>query len=252
MALSLVACSDIQDLGTRSESAADTGTEVLSGSYANMLTVNSRLYALTSESISTFDVTDGANPRLINKQDVGFAIESIYHVDGVLFIGSREALHIYTIDAAGIPVRESQTQYAAFADDVVPCDPVVAKNDFAYVTLSTTENGPCASERQINELRIYDVKDLNRPALVSTTEMIEPKGLGLDGNYLFVAESNNGIKVFDVSNKQAPELLTHIDGFRAYDLIPTGDILMVVGPSKITQFDYTDIKNIREISSINL
>lgn len=249
--LSLVACTADQDFGGRSE-AAEATSNTVNGSYTNMLTVDDRLYALTVESISTFDITNKANPKLINKQNVGFSIESIYHVEGVLFIGSREALHIFSLDSDGVPVRQSETEYDTFGDDVTPCDPVVAKNDIAYVTLSATESGPCQTVRPINQLRTYNVANLQNPQLLSVTDMIEPKGLGLDGQYLFVAEANNGVVVYDVSNPASPSVVSTLDGFRAYDLIPNDGILLVVGPSKITQFDYTDIENIRELSSINL
>ncbi|MFZ1458232.1 MAG: hypothetical protein WAT46_19470, partial [Saprospiraceae bacterium] len=50
-----------------------------SGSYATMLTISNNLYIVNKTQITTFDVTDPKNPVEVNKQEVGFDIESLYH-----------------------------------------------------------------------------------------------------------------------------------------------------------------------------
>ena len=241
-----------QDSG--SFEVGNSGT--LSGSYATLLTVSNYLYAINEEELTTFDITDTNDPQEVDKQDVGFEIENIYHNNGVLFIGSSTTLHIFSIGADGIPKRENQTEYNFDNNEEwQPCDPVIANDNYAYVTLSTSQefDGPCGGTRVwINELRIYDVADLSSPELLSITEMGFPKGLALDGNHLFVCEGNTGLKLFDVSDPEVPELMWEDTGFESYDLILKDGLMMVVGPDAIRQYDYSDINDIVYLSSLDL
>ena len=225
----------------------------LNGSYARLLTVGNYLYAINNEELTTFDISITSDPIEMNKQNVGFSIENIYHHAGVLFIGSSEALHIYEIASDGIPLRKSESRYFA-APNVCPKDPVIARGDIAYVTLSTIElqDGQCFRDLAINELRIFDISDLENPVLLSTTDMKIPKGLGLDGNYLFVCEKESGLKILDVSDSNNPIVINELTEFESYDVIAKEGLLMIVCPSEIRQYDYSDINNITLLSSINL
>ena len=44
--------------------------------------------------------------------------------------------------------------------------------------------------------------------------------------------------------------MNNFDDFTAYDVIPLGGLLLVVGPDNLYQFDYTDLNNIVKISEI--
>lgn len=223
----------------------------VSGSYATLLVVNDYMYGVNDEELATFDLKNDKDPILIDVQNVGFGIENIYHIDGILFIGSVSALHIYGIQNNGIPVSSSTTNY--FEADMTSCDPVISDGQFAYVTLSTSAAvGPCGRWEQINELRIYNVEDVNNPILVSTTLMEFPKGLAIDGDYLFVCEGNSGLKVFNILDRENPTEIDFIEGFETFDVIAKDGLLMVTNSTEIRQYDYTDINNIIYLSSIDL
>ncbi len=227
-------------------------TTVLQSSYATLLTVGDFLYAINNSELTTFSLRDPKNPEEINRQDVGFDIENIFHQAGVLFIGSQQAISIFLIGPDGIPRRQSSTDYFS-SKDIKPCDPVIVDGEFAYVTLSTTaQQGPCRRTIQINELRVYNVRDLSHPKLVSTLEIDKPKGLGIDGNYLFVCMATKGVAVLDKSNPQELKQIGNLESFESYDLIAHEGLLMVVCPKEIRQYDYTDIHNILYLSSIEL
>lgn len=245
--IALISCTqDSQSL------EASSGT-TLNGSYATLLAIDNYLYALNDQELSTFDITDSKDPVEVDKQNVGFDVENIYHNAGVLFIGSSTSLHIFTIGVDGIPVRQNETQYNfEEQEDWRPCDPVIADDQFAYVTLSTLADGPCGGRAWINELRIYDVSDLSQPELISITQMDFPKGLAIEGNHLFVCEGNLGLKLFDVTDKTAPVELWEDTGFESYDIILKDGLMMVVGPEAIRQYDYNNIDDIVYLSSIDL
>lgn len=222
----------------------------ISGSYATLLVVNDFMYGVNDQELATFDLKNDKDPILIDLQDVGFGIENIYHIDGILFIGSTTTLHIYEIQSSGIPISRSETAY--FDGSMTSCDPVISDGDFAYVTLATTLSGPCARWVQINELRIYNVENIEEPTLLSVTEMEFPKGLAIDGEHLFVCEGNSGLKVFDVTNRENPIEIEFIEGFETFDVIAKDGLLMVTNKSEIRQYDYSDINNIIYLSSIDL
>lgn len=232
------------------DSSSNSSSTTLSGSYANMLTLGDYLYFVNDSELATFSIVDPALPVEIDRKDLGFGVESLFIRNDVLFIGSRTAMHIYRAGSDGIPNQISSTEYASF-DDFCLNDPIVANDSIAYATLSTTLVMAC-ERRSINELRLYNIKDLSAPVLMNTNEMIEPKGLGLDDHWLFVCEANDGLRVMDVSNPLDLREIHHFTGFRSYDVIPDHGLLMVVGPDSLYQFDYSDMDQMYQLSAIDL
>ena len=171
------------------EDTSSSTESTKSGSYATMLTISNNLYVVNKTQITTFDVSDPKNPVEVNKQEVGFDIESLYHHKGLLLIGSANNMYIYRIGAKGIPMRESATTYnQTFGNEVCTYDPIVVKENIAYVTLSTTQQ-VCRRFSNINQLRLYNIQDINAPILLSTINMSAPKGLGLGKNHLFICDA---------------------------------------------------------------
>jgi len=241
-------------LSCSSEGTETTTNTGVNGSYSGMVIVGDYMYRVDTETLITFDVTDPEDIIELNRQAVGFQIESIFHLEGILFIGSSIALHIFEIDENGIPHRKSQTEYLDFSAEQTVCDPVVSDGVHAFVTLSSAlnSNSPCARTVLFNELRIYDITDLTNPIEVNIIDMINPKGLGVDGDLLFVCESEGGLKVFDKSNVLDLQLLHHFEGIHTYDLIARDGLLIVIGQEAIYQFDYSSIDDMELISTLNL
>ncbi len=230
----------------------NNNSNVVNGSYTKMILINNYIYTIHDQSLTTIDVSNPDNPKNINTQDVGFTIENIFNHKGVLFIGAEQGLTIYSIGTDGIPIKESQTNY--FESEIVTsCDPVIVSGDIAYVTLSsTTTEGTCPRTILINELRIYNIADINNPILLSVSMLDAPKGLSIDGDYLFVCQQNKGVAVIDVSDPVAPSVLNSIEEFKTYDVIARDGLLMVVCPEEIRQYDYNDISNIELLSTLKL
>jgi len=222
------------------------------GSYSTMLTIGKNLYLVNESSISTYDVTNASKPILLNRQEVGFDIESLYHHEGLLLIGSAASMFIYSLGENGIPVRESSEEYFEPFDDV-QCffDPIVARKNLAYVTLST-DLIECGWRFGINELRVYDISDLHKVNQLSTYELSNPKGLALGKEKLFICDAVDGLYIFDLSNPTTPELEILFDGFSAFDALVRGNLLIVVASNRILQYDISDENNIRLISEFNL
>lgn len=227
---------------------SDTG---VGGSYARFVIVGSFMYVVDDASLITFDISDAANPVQMEKQAIGERIETIFNFKDKLFIGSGEGLFIYEILEDGLPNQLSATSYFEF--DIFPCDPVVANDTYAYVTLNAKRriNNPCGGtfEVNVNLLKIYDITNPQQPQFLTEYEMFAPKGVGLDGTTLFVCDDEEGLKIFDVTDPYNLVSIAHVDSFTAFDVIPLDGLLLVVGPENVYQFDYTDLDNIQQLSS---
>ena len=84
--------------------------------------------------------------------------------------------------------------------------------------------------------------------------MPNPHGLGIDEEMLFICDGNDGLKAFaagDVS-KISDNMLAHYKDINATDVIPLGNVLMMIGEDGIFQYDYSDPKDIKLLSQIRL
>lgn len=246
--LLLFSCGKSSVLGT-----SDDGEIV--GKYKTLVAVDNFLYAVNHTELVTFDMTDKENPVEIDKKDVGVDIENLYHVDRALFIGSQTNLHIYQIAENGIPTKKSDTPYIRFGEEITTCDPVIAEQDVAYVTLTSSfwnrVNG-CPTLVTINELRAYDVQDLENPQLKGVYQLSNPMGLSIDGDYLFVSDGDAGVAIFEVDHEGFATLINEIPNVPTYDLSAQNNKLLVVSEDEIRQYDYSDINDIKLFSSLSL
>ena len=208
------------------------------GSMARFTISGNYLYTVDHSTLATFDISGSA--VLVDKIGVGWAIETIFPHKDNLFIGSASAMHIFDITNPLSPQQLSTYIHTT------ACDPVVVEGDFAFVTLRDGERCP----RGVNRLEVIDVKNLSNPKKAAFYEMISPHGLGIDGNVLFVSEGKHGLKIMDAKKPKDIQLLRHIKDLKTYDVIPLDGVLMVTGDDGIVQYDYSDIDDLKHLSTI--
>lgn len=227
----------------------DISSSTQVGSYSTMLTIGQKLYLVNDSQIKTFDVTDSKNPVLLNTTDLGDEIESLYHYDGLLLVGSATDMYILEINDKGIPEQKSRTFY----NNVEFCsnDPIVARNDIAYVTLSSVDI-PVCDRPVLDELRVYDIQNIERPELLESIDMTKPKGLGFGKKYLFVCDQEDGLVIFNIEDPKSPILSSTLDGFSAFDVIIRNNILIVACANELRQYDISDEDNIKFLGTIQI
>ena len=232
--------------------AMDTpGTTALAGSYARILNVGNFLYAVDNTSIITYDISDRDTPREVDRTEVGLAVETIFHLDGNLFIGSRQGMFTYTIAEDGHPERRGRFDYSLVTGNVEPCDPVVADSKTAFATLYTGDGqDPCGRQMTIEKLVVMDITDLDRPQLIRDYDVRSPRGLSLDGELLFVCNDVNGITLYDVSQPANISQVSRVSDLVAWDAIAKDGLLIVVGTKELVQFDYSDPTRLVELSRL--
>lgn len=212
------------------------------GSMARFTLMNNYLYTVTNSALNTFDISSPHQPSLAGKAEIGWGIETIFPFKDQLFIGSTSGMFIYDVSSPAAPSKKGSFSH------VRSCDPVVADDNYAYVTLRSGT----ACQGFTNQLEVLDVRNLSSPTLVKTYPMTNPHGLAIDGNTLFICDGKDGLKVYDASSVSALKLLKQIGDLETYDIIAYNKWALVVAKDGLYQFDYTDLNNIKQISKISL
>jgi len=245
--LSLSAC--LEGSGSGGSSGGGVGK---SGSMARFAISGDYLYTINKEQIMAFDITRPEEPLLYTQSSVGNDIETLFIYKDKLYIGSQGGVYIY--DKA---TPNSNINKVGEFTHVRSCDPVVVADDLAFVTLQSGSS--CRVNSVENSLQVLDVQDPFNPVLSkdsqgfeNTRRLIEPKGLGIDNNILFICDGAGGLKVFNVDKTTdeqggavTVDLTFNRDATRSeincYDLIPYNNTLIVSNGEDVRQFDYSQL-----------
>lgn len=216
-------------LGCDSESSDKASVPTIDGqggSLARFILKGNYLYTVDNFDLNVFNIADTKDPVKVNTVPIGFAIETLFGYKDYLYIGSQNGMFIYSLESPEFP------QQLANVEHFTACDPVVANDTHAFVTLHSTQ--VCGND--LNVLEIYDVTNVTEPVLLNSRNLTFPRGLGLYGNFLFVCDDE--IKVFDVSNPAESKLVTSIKR-TAFDVIIRNDLLIAIGESGLYQYSLT-------------
>ena len=213
------------------------------GSMARFTIVDNRMYTVSYSDLNVFDITTAFAPAYVTKVAVGtWQIETIFPMKNKLFIGSQNGMAIFNIANPDAPAPAGQFGH------VQSCDPVVADDQYAYVTLRSGN----ACQGFTNQLDILGISNYADPYLVKTYQLSNPHGLSKDGNLLFICDGADGLKVFDASDVKKLKLISHIKGLETYDVIAFNKLAMVVAKDGLYQYSYADANNIRALSRMSI
>ena len=209
------------------------------GSMSRFAMVNNYLYTVSNSTLSSLNIAPNTGlPTVSNKQSIGWNIETIFPFKDKLFIGSQTGMSIYNVSNASHPVYISGFSHARL------CDPVIADDNYAYITLHA---GTFCQGTQ-NELNVINIKNITNPILVKQINLQKPQGLSKDGNLLFVCDDDAGIKVFDAMNPENPILKSTIPLMASYDIICYNGLAIVSAKDGIHQYNYSNPNQIVKLS----
>lgn len=233
---------DMAFSNAQSASPGGGGGDGTSGSMARFALYDQFLYTVSQNDLHLFDISTPSKPADFSTINLGWGIETIFPYKDKLFIGSTTGMHIYDNSNPAKPQKLSVFQH------MMACDPVVVHDNVAYVTL---RSGTTCRAGQ-NQLDLVDISDLTRPQLIKSYPMQNPHGLGIDFPTLYLCEGKYGMKVFDVKDpfKVDQNLISHFKDMDAYDVIPLGKNLMLIGKDGLYQFDASNPKQLRQLSKI--
>lgn len=221
------------------------GSAGVAGSMARFMLNEQYLYLIALPwRLKTVDVTTPSQLIVKDSVDVSRSMETLYRMGNKLFIGTTTGMLIYDITIPEKPVQVSAYNH------FTACDPVVVDGNYAYVTLRTGTRCTNGS----NLMEVIDISSITNPYLVKSYPMFNPHGLGVDGDLLFVCDGDAGLKVYDKSDplQILNNQLAHYKDFNTFDVIPLNKILMLIGANGIYQYDYSDPKNIKQISQLKI
>lgn len=229
--------------GTANQNGGVRNPVGVAGSMARMSIVGEYMYCVNTYNLLSYELTQPTDPRITATNNVGWNIETIYPFRNKLFIGSSNGMFIYDITNPAVPVREGQFSHAR------ACDPVITDGNYAYVTLR--DGTACTGTA--NQLDVVDVTTMSSPFLLKTYPMTNPHGLAKSGNYLFICDGKDGIKIYDASIPGNLSMKKHLTGMSTYDAIAWNDNLLVVADNGLYQYNISNPVNpvLRSKISVN-
>ena len=206
------------------------------GSMSRFIIVGDFMYVVDNQSLIPFGIK--GTPTKYESVDLGIGgIETITATSEELYIGSTTGMFIFRYKD-----NPSQPEYVSHFRHTRACDPVVVKDDVAYVTLKG--GNQCGASP--NVLLLIDVKNSSEPRIIAEYGMSSPNGLGIDtDNNLFICDDAAGLKIYDATDhfKIGQSRLSIIDDIVAYDVILNNQIAIVSAKTAVYQYDYSDPAN---------
>jgi hypothetical protein len=212
------------------------------GSMARFTIRNKHMYAVHNSKLMLFDLNTVPGIKQGVTTDIPRIIETIFPLEDKLFLGTTTGMLIYDVSNPSIPAFVSEISH------INSCDPVVAQDTIAYVTLRSGT----MCEGFVNQLDVIGIGTITQPKLLKTYPMQNPHGLGIDGNLLFICDGAAGLKVFNASNPYqiAQNQIAHFQNIRTYDVIPNNGVLLLIGDDGLFQYDYSNPQQILLLSQI--
>ncbi len=218
-----------------------TGGTSVGSSMAVFTIVNDYLYTVDNSNLNCFSLKEALHPLRESSQHVGWNIETIFPFKDKLFLGSRTGMFIYSL------ANPSSPSYISVFNHVRVCDPVIANDKFAFVTLRSGSG--CGGS--INQLNILNIENITSPALIKSFPFTNPHGLSKDGNVLFICDGTAGLKIVDASDVNNLQITKSLAIGKAIDVVALNQKAFVMLEDAIKIYSYDQQFNISLLSSIN-
>lgn len=215
-----------------------TGT---AGSFASFVIVGEHLYALNGTQVKTFALSANGEMTLTNELELYASLETVFPYGDMLLVGSQQG--VFFLDRTNPARLERISVYR----HITSCDPVVASGTIAYSTLRSTR----CRFGNVDQLDVIDFSDIENPGIIRSYPAVEPLGLGLRGQFLFLCE-NGGLSMYDTADPANLEKLDELmfDDAIAIDVIPTDQFLIVTTNRGIYNVQFADTGDMRVIGQI--
>jgi hypothetical protein len=239
-----IAYMDMSFSSSSSSGAKNSGSPIgKGGSMARFTIVDKRLYTVSNSDLNVFNITIPNDPVYNKKVNLGtWNIETIFPFKDKIFIGSQNGMFVYNISNADEPFLVGKFSH------VQSCDPVIADDNYAYVTLRT--GSICFGNT--NQLEILQLNSYTNPTLLRAYSFTNPHGLSKDGDLLFICDGADGLKIYNAATVINLKLIKQFTGLETYDVITYNHIALVVAKDGLYQYDYSNANNIHLVSKIGI
>lgn len=213
----------------------------VSGSMARFSVIGDFLYVVDNNAIISFGLKNQQSPKMLQSQQLGNNMETIFGFSDKIFIGSATGMFI-------MEANNGNPRFLSSFNHARGCDPVVVRGNQAFVTLRG--NGACGEAE--DELHVVDITNLLQPSLQHSFPMNEPYGLGIDDQVLAVCDGSAGLRLFD--GQKIPNLLLNefapIKEGKTYDVIMLGSHLILTSDIGIFQYDISSPQQPLKLSAL--
>ncbi|MCJ8311558.1 MAG: hypothetical protein HRU38_02490 [Saccharospirillaceae bacterium] len=212
------------------------------GSTTKFAIVGDFLYIVEHSTLKTLNISDPTNPEVIDEIVVSDELETIFVYeqvgeDTVLLLGAQNGMHVFKIRSDGTPNNGD----AIILAHQTSCDPVVANNGYAYVTLRSSETWGCSEG--FNELHVMDISTIESPIKVGQSIKMEgPKGLSFsqDGNALLVCDKNS-LKIYSLIDPVYPNEENEYRNIQCNDILQFEEHYILTGDSLLKVYSFDEL-----------
>lgn len=185
---------------SKEDNAAKSGS-TKNGSLSRVISIGNFIYAVDDNHLITINASDPTNLSISNNVSLGANIQTIYHHNGSLFIGSATQMYIYNIQ--NNPAAPSLTSSYTYPILIEPRDPILAMDSVTYSTSTSTAGS--------GVFRVFDSRDLSNLVLLEENLLQTPRGMDVSGNYLYLCNGSYGIRIYSITDPFHPTLESIID-----------------------------------------
>ncbi|GAB5527768.1 MAG: hypothetical protein Roseis2KO_56400 [Roseivirga sp.] len=224
-----------------SPSVSNPGGTGTAGSFASFVIVGEHLYALNGTQVKTFALSNSGEMTLTDELELGATLETVFPYGDMLLVGSQQG--VFFLDRTNAAELSMISVYR----HITSCDPVVASGTIAYSTLRSTR----CRFGNVDQLDVIDFSDIENPTILMSYNAVEPLGLGLRGQFLFLCESG-GLSMYDTADPTNLIKLDELvfDDAIAIDVIPTDQFLIVTTNKGIYNVQFADTGDMRVIGQV--
>ena len=227
-----------------SEAFSSGGGSGKNGSLSRMISIGSYIYAVDDSRLKTVNASDPSALQVTDDSPVGGLLQTIFHYDGQLYIGSATTMYVYDIRTN--PSRPAKTASFVYPVLIEPRDPILAYDSVIYATVSS---GAGAG----GSLRVFNNKDVRNPLLLQSIPLPEPRGLDRVDSTLYVCDGRFGLRIFSTASPFNPVLRKTLDenpvlnGTPAqndyYDVLAVPPLLFCYTSGYLQHYQITDPRN---------
>jgi hypothetical protein len=216
------------------------------GSETRFALMNDYLYVARDKGIRPFNVASPAAPVMYN--ELGYTLdgfETLLAKNGYLYIGTSNGVVI--LNANNSPATPSQESVAL--RDIRGCDPVVVQGNYMFSTVRS--GADCNRFNSSSGLFVHNIQDKKMPYTIFSQTVDNPKGLGIDGNLLFLCQGNMGLSVYNWDEiTKKPTFRYRYNDIHAFDVVTGNNTLIVAAENGLFLYDYSDPNNLRKLSRV--
>ncbi len=240
-------CNNVSDRNVAFSSMSESGSTSQTGkggSMAKFAIINDYLYIANSSQLIPINVANPSKPVVNLKIGLsGGNVETIFPYKTFLYLGTSNGVLVYNTASS-----KMTPSYVTTLWHITGCDPVIVDKDYAF---STVRGGSVCRTTNMSQLNVYDVTNPTMSQLVRSDAMIEPYGLGIKEDLLFICQGTNGLYVYNWDiNTHEISLRHSYPDIHAFDVIVNGSTLIVTADNGLFQFDISSKDNITYLSKL--